>query len=189
MSLTVVNPPGTGVMPEDRETWVVARGGNVCQGYCYPFADTQSSVISDDSVTVSTVPGAEGYVYGTIVGGDGALSTDARAGHFCIALENIFDGFKGRVKVKGMVNAKVYNSANAAIAIGNELFAAPKTAGTNVSAASALNARTANTGSEPKKYLGTALEAYASGSTPSNGTTMKIMFDGWDGVGGGGNLA
>lgn len=185
MTLTVVNPPGTGVAPEDRECLVTARGGNVCQGYCYPFAALQSSVISDDGVTISAVPGTAGYVWGNIAGGNGALSTDARAGRFGIALTDILDGAQGKVKVKGIVQAKVFNSANTAIAIGNELFVSAKSTGTNVSAASALNALTANSGTEPKKYVGHALEALS--STPSNGTTMTVVFDGWDGIGGGGN--
>lgn len=186
MTLTTVNPPGTGVMPEDREALVTARGGNVCQGYCYPFAALQSVEITNDSVTVSVVPGTPGYIWGNVIGGNGALSTDSRAGRFCIALQDIYDGAQGKVKVKGFVQAKVYNSANTAIAIGNELWVPVKSTGANVSAASALNALTANTGTEPKKYVGHAMEALA--STPSAGTTMTVLFDGWDGIGGGGNV-
>lgn len=187
MTLTVVPATGLGVVPEDVECFAIARGGAVCQGYCYPFALLQSSLITADGVTISTSPGDPGYVFGNIAGATGVSTNDIRAGKFVIALEDIADTKTGRVKVKGFVNAKVHDSDNTAITIGSALCPAIASAGANVSASSALNAHIANTGATtPRKYVGIALEALS--STPSNGTTMRVLFDGWDGIGGAGNL-
>lgn len=186
MTLTKVNPPGCGVEPEDFEANVYARGGNVCEGYCYPFCLNQSNQITLDSVTISTSPGAEGYVFGNIFGGAGAAAADTRAGRFCIAMHDILDRKIGRVKVKGYVRAKVHSTDNSAIGIGDQLFCGVQTVGAlNVPVASALRKDVGSASNTPRKYVAIAQEVLT--STPSDGATMKVLFDGWDGVGGGAN--
>lgn len=182
MGCSRVNPPGFGVMPDDKEAYVIARGGNICAGYCYPFADIQSSQITADGVTISTTPGDPGHPYACVVGGNGLSAGDIRAGRMCIAINDIPDLGFGAVKVKGFVRAFVANTANTNVAIGDPLYGVLKTGATP---ASFLDAKISNTGNAPKKYVAVALQTL--GGTPSGGTTMLVMFDGWDGIGGGGN--
>lgn len=177
MTNQLVNPAGYGVTTGEHDAVVIARGGNLSVGYCYPFAAYQSALITDDGDTISTVPGNRGFPYANV-----AASTsdgDVRCGRFCVPLEDIYDGQEGRVRVRGIVECYVYDSSNTAVTVGKELIP--------VQANQALNAVTASGGNNPRKFLGYALEANS--STPSTPVLMTIDFDGWSGVGGGGNVA
>lgn len=170
----LVNPPGWGVAPGEHDCIVTARNGALSKGYCYTFAALQSAQITNDSVTLSTTPGDVGYPYANATG---TAAADARAGRFCVALEDIADGATGRVRVRGIVSCAVKDTTNNPIPIGKELYAI---------ASGFLEARTINTGTSPRKYLGLTLEANS--STPSTATQLLVDFDGWNGVGSGGNV-
>lgn len=186
MALAQINPPGVGLVSEDVECQVIARGGDVCEGYCYPFALLQSSAITADGVTVSLAPGAEGYVFGNIVGGLGASAADARNARFVIALKSFLDGAQGRVKVIGICKAKVKRVDNAAIDIGTELHV--RVAGGALTTASHLDGDAANSSNAPKFYAAYAMEAVAAASNPSDGATILVDFNGWNGIGSGANV-
>jgi hypothetical protein len=49
-------------------------------------------------------------------------AADRRSQRFCVALENANDGEAVRVRVTGLVRARVYNSGNVAILVGGELW-------------------------------------------------------------------
>lgn len=186
MTLAQINPPGTGVQGEDIECDVIARGGDVCEGYCYPFAMLQNSTISADGVTVSIAPGDPGYIFGNIVGNTGASAADLRNARFVIALQSFLDTNRGRVKVKGICRAKVKRVDNTDITIGTELHVRQAVA--PFATASHLDADAANSSNAPKFYAAYALENYLAASTPSGGTTMLVDFDGWNGIGSGANV-
>lgn len=176
MTIYGVNPPGYGFAPEQRDGIAICRNGNVSAGRVYVFCMNQSAQITNDSVTLSTTPGEDGFPYANITT---LSSTDRRAGRFCVALEDGVDGRPVKVRVKGIVRVRVVDSANTAITIGKEL-----TSGSGSNANNLDAAQTNFTGSTTlRKILGYALEAYS--STPSDGTTMLVDFDGWDGVGSG----
>lgn len=176
MGAQLVNPEGLGVAPAEQDCYVIARGGNLSKGYCYPFAAIQSSVISADGVTLSPIPGNEGWYFGNA---SSTINTnDCRAGRFCIPLENILDGQAGKVRVRGLVKAFVRESNNTAFTVGAEL--------SMVGGNAALNAVVATGGNTPRKLLAIALEGNS--STPSNATEIMIDFDGWDGIGSSGNV-
>lgn len=165
---------GFGIIPDDWECSAKVRGGNVSAGRLYQFALAQSAEISGDGDTISATPGDAGYVFGSVVGKT-AAAADRKHGIFCIAMETALDGQFAKFKVRGLVRAFVVNSANTNIAIGGETLT--PTATNSLDAVS-----TGNTGgSVSRRRLGLALEAFT--STPSDGTTMTIYFDGWNGVG------
>lgn len=173
--------PGGGVMPDDLETVVTARGGAVKKGSVYAFTLIQYTSTSTDTGTMTGAytPGAAGYVYANIVA---PTATDLRAGRFCVALEDAADEGKVKVKVRGFVQAKVGDANNAAIAFGRELCVASAIGGsTQLSTGGHLDQRvTSGTGGVTRKIVAYALEAYAASDNPSLGTTLWVDFDGWN---------
>lgn len=184
MSLSEVNPPGFGVMVDDVEAIVTARG-NLSAGYCYPFCDGQSALITSAGVTISTSPGDVGYIYGNVAGGVGAVTADLFAGRFCIALKDCLDGRTTNVKVKGFVRAFVANSTSSgtAVSIGSELVVL-----TSGGVSSYLDAKLANVSTSPRKYVAKSLTAISAAVASAGATLVLVDFDGWDGIGSGGNV-
>jgi len=175
MSLNGVQPP-LGAVPETWDVTVRVRNNNVSAGRTYCFALLQNSTITADGETLSTDPNAPGFPYASIVVGS---ANDRRTGRYCVALESKNDGELCRVRVRGLVRAFVYNSANANIVVGTELILGnPVT-----SIATGLDAASTGItgGTTLRKIVGLAMEAYS--STPSDGTTMVVDFDGWSGLG------
>lgn len=189
MTLADAHPPGGGVVPADVEAVVYARGGNLSTGYLYPFALQQAAAITADGVTLSTVPGDPGFPYRNVVGGVGSTAADFRAGRFCIALQNVNDTEQGRVKIRGLVQAKVADSGNSSINFGKEMVGISRnSAVVNAPVASILDAKTATgTTGTYRKVLAVALEAYSTAPT-SEGTTIWVDFDGWNGMGAAGEI-
>lgn len=170
------NGAGYGYVPDTRDITVIARGGNISAGRCYPLALGSANQITADGVTLSTTPGDPGFPYSNAVGA-GIGSTDRRNGIFVIALEDGVDGQPFRGRLKGLVRAYVVDSANSAITIGKEFV--PGSAGTTQLDASSTSYT--GGGNTVRKAIARALEAYS--STPSDGTTILVDFNGEEGIG------
>ncbi len=165
---------GFGIIPDKWECTMKVRGGNVSAGRTYPVCLAQKVKITEDGDAASVTPGDAGYLFGNI-GGVVASAADRKHGVFVIANESALDGQFVKCTVRGIVRAFVVNSANTAITAGGETLT--PTATNSLDAVSTGN----TAGAIIRKSLGLALEDYS--STPSDGTTMSIYFDGWNGIG------
>lgn len=124
-----------GVTPETLEGIFFARGGNVCEGYCYPLAILQQGQITADTTTLNVYPGSNDSIWASVSASTSsqAVSADQEAkgsGIYVIAKESALDTKTFRGVVKGFCRAAVANRLAAvtgisganSIAIGRELY-------------------------------------------------------------------
>lgn len=188
-----VTTRGPGLDFEEVDAVCRARGRSVTKGQLCAVALIDSSVITADSLTVTIEPGVEtatsASVFSTVT--SAYTSTATRVGLFGVALQDIADGDKGRIRFRGMVPyAVVENANNSDITKGQFLVAGDGgTVGTigklNASLGQAVGGSTQSTDAWTRKMIGMAMETYyTSTSDTSAGTTMQVLFDGINGFGG-----
>lgn len=186
IQLASVNQGPYGITPTQEEALFVARGGNVCEGYCYPLAILQQGQITADTGTLNVYPGSADSLWAGVSASTSSSATTADqeskgSGIYIIAKEAALDTHTFRGVVKGFCRAAVANRLAAvagisganSLAIGRELYPALANASANTSG-TASYARHLDT--TPyynatqflgRKSVGFLLTAGASMTTPS----------------------
>lgn len=196
MPLSSVNLP-FGIQPDYKEAIFTARAGYVCEGYSYPLTWWgKADLMADQTVTTYTMslhggPGGHESIWANVGGApDPTLrGRSQKSGFWVVALESAEDTKSFRGLVYGITKAKVSSKLNTAISVGAGLWMDASTSGVNVSAGPHLEALdlsgSGGSSATLRRVLAVAMEDYAVGSTPSDGTTMYVNFDGYHGFGSG----
>jgi len=180
---------GIGFTPSDVDVLVYNRSGStLSSGDVVVFATLLNTVISNDGYTVSSDPGGPGSMFASVT--KISNNTERQSAFVGVMLESVPDLVMGKCRVRGIATAKVYNSANSAIAIGSQLTVGWGTS-TNTTGLTAIlpgymeaanSSTTANFGGDSVKILGVTLESIS--DPTSTGASIKVFFDGITGFGG-----
>lgn len=194
MPLSPVNLP-FGIQPDYKEAIFTARNGYVCEGYCYPLTFWgKADLMSDQTVTTYTMslhggPGGRESIWANVGGGaDPTLrGRSQKSGYWVVALESQEDTKSFRGLVYGITKAKVNSKLYQTISVGNQLWVDASTTGINVSSGPHLESLdlsgSGGSSATLRRVVAVALEDFS--TTPSEGTTMYVNFDGYHGFGSG----
>jgi len=184
MTLATALPP-VGIQPDHQEAEFFARNGNVCEGYIYPMCFLQHAGITSDGLTPTFQPGSEASMWANVSASAGQAANEGRDGRWVLALTSALDTTKFKGVVKGFGRAVVADVQNGTIPRGRKLWPGPAHAsGSSVTDAAPYHLESSNltgTAGIAKHAIAQMMDPSYS-TTPSDGTTAWVYFDGFDGV-------
>ena len=176
--LEPVMDPGTGVSFSTISVVATNRAGSTkVAGDNVVFNLATATPITNDGLTASSEPGAEGYYLSNF---SGLGAGDQRSGFYGVVMETIPDMGKGRVLIKGVIQAKVIvNGGATSITRGSGCVPVAANVGY-------LDARGGtNSATVSRRIIAVTLEDYAASSiTPTSIQGIYVLFDGMNGFGG-----
>lgn len=172
---------GVGLDPANVDVTVVNRlGSALVPGDVVVFCTAVTSPISGDGVTVVTQPGEVGSVFASVAKYQAFAERPIAIS--AVVLEGGADQARVRVRVRGIVKAYVYNSANATVGPGEHLTLGFLAASKQGYYEAGNTSTTATSAGDSCKIHGYTLESVS--GTTSDGTLTKVLIDGLNGFGG-----